>query len=163
MKVIQIILGGLLMAGYAQADNPQYEVWEPYPVWEERDVPNPNPGQKRPNILWITCEDISPYLGCYGVEQALTPNLDKLAEHGVRYTRAYAAVTVCAVARASILTGMFSPVIGTHGMRVRTTVPEVIEAFFKSSWRCQGSSASRCTPALALCAAFETALTNASN
>ena len=83
---------------------------QPYPVWEERDVPNPNPRQDRPNILWITCEDISPYLGCYGVEQALTPNLDKLAENGVRYTRAYAATTVCAVSRSSILTGMFSPV-----------------------------------------------------
>ena len=37
-------------------------------------------GADRPNILWITCEDISPYLGCYGDENAVTPNLDKLAE-----------------------------------------------------------------------------------
>lgn len=33
-------------------------------------------GQERPNILWITSEDNSPLLGCYGDEQALTPNLD---------------------------------------------------------------------------------------
>ena len=119
----------LLGACFAAPQKAEYEVWEPYPVWEERDVPNPNPGQDRPNILWITCEDISPYLGCYGCEDALTPNLDKLASQGVRYTRAYAATTVCAVARSSILTGMYSPIIGTHGMRVRTAVPEVIEAY----------------------------------
>ncbi|MGB0414829.1 MAG: sulfatase-like hydrolase/transferase, partial [Coraliomargarita sp.] len=129
MKWIQILLGSLLIAGSAQADNPQYEVWEPYPVWEERSVPNPNPNQDRPNILWITCEDISPYLGCYGFEQALTPNLDKLASQGVRYTRAYAATSACAIARSSILTGMYSPVIGTHGMRTRTTLPPGIEAY----------------------------------
>jgi len=127
---LSLALGiSLLGVCFAAPQKAEYEVWEPYPVWEERDVPNPNPGQKRPNILWITCEDISPYLGCYGCEDALTPNLDKLASQGVRYTRAYAATTVCAVARSSILTGMFSPVIGTHGMRVRTTVPDVIKAY----------------------------------
>jgi hypothetical protein len=51
---------------------------------------------ERPNILWITCEDISPYLGCYGFEQAQTPNLNRLAEEGIRYTRAYANAPVCA-------------------------------------------------------------------
>ncbi len=94
------------------SEDSEYKQWEPYPVWENYDVANANPdsssakatadrqerplrqAQGRPNILWITCEDISPYLGCYGVEQALTPNLDKLAEQGVRYTRAYAATTV---------------------------------------------------------------------
>ncbi|MEE2734618.1 MAG: sulfatase, partial [Verrucomicrobiota bacterium] len=39
----------------------------------------------RPNILWITSEDNSPYLGCYGDLQARTPNLDRLAGQGVRY------------------------------------------------------------------------------
>lgn len=128
----------------APAQEKEYEKWEPYPVWEKCDVPNPNPNQDRPNILWITCEDISPYLGCYGVEQALTPNLDKLAENGVCFTRAYAGAPVCAVARSSILTGMFSPVIGTHGMRVRTSVPEVIEAypaiFKKAGYFCTNNS-----------------------
>ena len=133
MRRTKLILCGLLIAGGIHAADqpiaPQFKKWEPYPVWEERDVPNPNPGQDRPNVLWITCEDISPFLGCFGFEQALTPNLDKLAENGVRYTRAYAAATVCAVARSSLLTGMYSPTIGTHGMRVRTTLPPVIEAY----------------------------------
>lgn len=40
----------------------------------------------RPNILWITAEDLSPHLGCYGETQARTPHLDRLAEQGVCYT-----------------------------------------------------------------------------
>lgn len=50
---------------------------------------------RRPNILWITCEDISPNLGCYGDRYAVTPNLDRLAEQGVRYTAAFAPIGVC--------------------------------------------------------------------
>jgi len=148
MKTRILILNGLLIAGCIHAaDQPratEFKKWEPYPVWEERDVPNPNPGQKRPNILWIVCEDISPYLGCYGFEQALTPNLDKLAENGVRFTRAYSAAPVCAVARSALLTGMHSPTLGTHGMRVRTTLPPVIEAypalFKKAGYYCTNNS-----------------------
>ena len=37
----------------------------------------------RPNILWFTCEDISPHLGCYGYPNATTPNLDAFAKEGV--------------------------------------------------------------------------------
>jgi len=45
--------------------------------------------ENRPNILWISCEDISPDLGCYGDDYANTPNLDRLAEEGRRYTNAF--------------------------------------------------------------------------
>ncbi len=85
----------------------------------------------RPNILWLTCEDISPYLGCYGFGQAQTPNLDKLASEGVRYTHAHANAPVCAVARSTLLTGMYSPTIGTHQMRSRVQLPAVIPAYPK--------------------------------
>jgi len=83
----------------------------------------------RPNILWITCEDISPYLGSYGCAEAYTPNLDKLADEGIRYTQAYANAPVCAVARSALLTGMHSPTLGTHGMRCRTQLPDSIPAY----------------------------------
>jgi arylsulfatase A-like enzyme len=86
---------------------------------------------ERPNILWITCEDISPYLGCYGFEQALTPNIDRLAEEGIRYTRAYANAPVCAVSRSMLLTGMYSSTIGTHNMRCYTQLPSSIPAYPK--------------------------------
>ena len=41
-----------------------------------------------PNILWITSEDNSPFLGCYGDSFATTPNLDRLASEGILYTHA---------------------------------------------------------------------------
>ena len=86
---------------------------------------------ERPNILWITCEDISPYLGSYGCKEALTPNLDRLASEGVRYTRAYANAPVCAVARSTLLTGMYATTIGTHNMRCFTRLPAFIPAYPK--------------------------------
>ncbi len=86
---------------------------------------------ERPNILWITCEDISPYLGCYGCAVAQTPNLDRMAAEGVRYTHAYANAPVCAVSRSALLTGMHSPTLGTHQMRSHVQLPEPIPAYPK--------------------------------
>ncbi|SNR70899.1 Arylsulfatase A [Lutibacter agarilyticus] len=87
--------------------------------------------QEKPNILWITCEDISPYLGCYGFQQAQTPNLDKLASEGIRFTNAYANAPVCGVARTTLLTGMYAPTTGTHNFRTNTKLPESIPAYPK--------------------------------
>jgi len=86
---------------------------------------------EKPNILWITCEDISPYLGSYGCKEAQTPNLDKLADEGIRYTRAYANAPVCAVARATILSGMYATTTGTHQMRSSVQLPDEIPAYPK--------------------------------
>ncbi len=86
---------------------------------------------EKPNILWITCEDISPYLGCYGCTAAYTPNLDQLAQGGIRYTHAYANAPVCAVARSMLLTGMYSSTIGTHQMRSVVQLPNEIPAYPK--------------------------------
>lgn len=77
----------------------------------------PGLAQVRPNILWLVAEDMSPLLGSYGVSEAKTPNLDKLAKDGIRYTRAFVTSPVCAVMRASLLTGVSSPTQGTHHMR----------------------------------------------
>jgi N-sulfoglucosamine sulfohydrolase len=84
---------------------------------------------ERPNILWITCEDISPYLGSYGCKEALTPHLDQMAKEGIRFTHAYANAPVCAVARATILSGMYATTSGTHQMRSRMQLPEIIPAY----------------------------------
>ncbi|MHC4345866.1 MAG: twin-arginine translocation signal domain-containing protein, partial [Planctomycetota bacterium] len=43
-------------------------------------------GKQRPNILWISVEDMSLNLGCYGDTDAITPTLDKMAKDGIRYT-----------------------------------------------------------------------------
>lgn len=58
----------------------------------------------RPNILWITCEDTSPHFGCYGDDFAITPNVDRLAEQGGRYTNAFAYTGVCAPSRSCLIT-----------------------------------------------------------
>ena len=71
----------------------------------------------KPNILWVVCEDISPYLSCYGNSLVKTPNIDKLAKEGVRYTNVYTTAGVCAPSRSSIITGMYQTSIGTHNMR----------------------------------------------
>jgi len=71
----------------------------------------------KPNILWLSCEDISPYLSMYGDSTAHTPNLDKFAAEATIYTNVYATVAVCAPTRSSIITGMYPISIGTMHMR----------------------------------------------
>ncbi|MEM0964903.1 MAG: sulfatase-like hydrolase/transferase [Verrucomicrobiota bacterium] len=92
------------------------------------------PDADRPNILWIVSEDNGQFLGCYGDENAKTPNLDKLAEDGIVYTNSFANAPVCAVARSSWIFGIPAVTLGTHHMRSQyqvprkefTTYPEVI-------------------------------------
>lgn len=84
---------------------------------------------ERPNILWISAEDIGPHLGCYGYEQAVTPTLDRLAAEGVRYTRAFTTTPVCATNRSSIITGMYPTTIGTHYMRCEAWLPSHVRCF----------------------------------
>jgi uncharacterized sulfatase len=71
----------------------------------------------KPNFVLITCEDISPHLGCYGDPDAITPHLDRLAAQGVRFTRAFTHAPVCAPSRSGIITGMYPTTLGTHHMR----------------------------------------------
>ena len=73
--------------------------------------------QKPLNVVWISCEDMGPILGSYGNDRIKTPNLDKLAAEGVRYTNAYSTAGVCAPSRFSIITGMYSARLGAHNMR----------------------------------------------
>ncbi len=87
------------------------------------------PAGKRPNIVWISAEDISPNLGCYGDKYATTPNLDTFAAQGVRYDRAFTHAPVCAPARSGIITGMYPTAIGTTWMRCRGVPPPEARCF----------------------------------
>lgn len=71
----------------------------------------------RPNVLWITVEDMSPQLGCYGDTTVPTPNIDRLAVEGVRFTRAFSTYGVCAPSRSTLITGMYPTSIGAMHMR----------------------------------------------
>ncbi len=83
----------------------------------------------RPNILWITSEDNSPYLGCYGDKLAYTPNLDRFSAEGVRYRNAFANAPVCSAARSTLITGMHACSLGIHNHRSKVRVPEAFRLY----------------------------------
>ena len=82
----------------------------------------------RPNFLWINTHDVSAWhLGCYGDAYAKTPNLDKLAAEGIRYTNAFTAGPICSPSRTSIFTSMHPTTVGTHHHRSFAIRPEFIQ------------------------------------
>src|SRR6476660_6664423 len=62
---------------------------------------------KKPNIILIVADDLG-YgdVGCYGQQKIETPNIDRLAKQGMRFTQFYAGTAVCAPSRASLMTGL---------------------------------------------------------
>jgi uncharacterized sulfatase len=76
---------------------------------------------KKPNFVLLTCEDTSPNLGCYGDPDAITPNLDKLAAQGARFTRAFTHAPVCAPSRSGLISGQYPTTLGSHHMRSKLT------------------------------------------
>ena len=75
----------------------------------------------RPNIIFILADDLG-YgdLGCYGQTQIKTPNIDKLAAEGIRFTSCYAGSTVCAPSRCALMTGLHT---GHATIRGNAAVP----------------------------------------
>ncbi|MCO8122626.1 sulfatase [Stieleria sp. TO1_6] len=73
----------------------------------------------RPNILWLFAEDTSPWMGCYGdpINQGHTPNIDSLAQRGVRFSRAYVPAPVCSACRSALMGGMNQIRFGAHEHR----------------------------------------------
>ena len=73
--------------------------------------------KQKPNILWIMAEDMGPELACYGTGLVKTPNLDKLAGQGARFTNAFVCAPVCSASRSAMITGMYQTTIGAHHHR----------------------------------------------
>lgn len=93
-------------------------------------------GAERPNILWLTSEDNSPYLGCYGDAQARTPHLDRLAVAGVRYRNAFSSSPVCSVARSTLISMHNATTLGLHNHRSSVAIPPQFKpypAFFRAA------------------------------
>lgn len=68
---------------------------------------------QRPNILFFLTDDhAAPAISCYGGGLNRTPNIDRIAEEGVRFERALVTNSLCAPSRATILTGTYSHVNG---------------------------------------------------
>lgn len=80
----------------------------------------------KPNVVLVLADDLG-YgdLSCYGASDVRTPNIDRIAEQGVRFERFYANCPVCSPTRASILTGRYPDLVG---------VPGVIRTHRENSW-----------------------------
>lgn len=99
-------------------------------LWAAPNAPGAaEPATERPNILWITCEDMSANLGCFGDTYAITPHLDTLAAQGIRYTQVFSHAPVCAPARSGIITGVYPTTLGSHHMRSTVERPPYVRCF----------------------------------
>ena len=83
----------------------------------------PAPAAEKPNILWITIEDWSPDLSCYGTKGIHTPHVDKLASEGIRYETAFTTSPVCSTSRSAMMTGFHQNYIGAHQHRTDDKKP----------------------------------------
>ncbi|MUH37001.1 arylsulfatase [Zobellia amurskyensis] len=85
--------------------------------------------QDKPNILWIVADDLGIDLGCYGNELIYTPNLDRLASEGARYSNMYTVSAVCSVSRSAMITGMYPVSIGCeqHRKQFKDSLPKPVK------------------------------------
>ena len=84
---------------------------------------------ERPNVLWITVEDMSPTLGCYGDKFAKTPFLDSFSKKSVNYSNAFATAPVCSPSRSCLINGVYAQSQGTHQMRSAYKIPDFMNGF----------------------------------
>ena len=78
-------------------------------------MPTPN----HPNVLFVTAEDISPNLGCYGDSNATSPNLDLFAAQGTRYTNVFSVHPCCSPSRSCLATGVYPTRLGSFQHRAK--------------------------------------------
>ena len=81
-----------------------------------------------PNVLFIAVDDLRPELGCYDKDYILSPNIDRLAQAGVIFDRAYCQQAVCSPSRTSLMTGLRPDATGVYDLQThfRDTVPDVV-------------------------------------
>lgn len=85
----------------------------------------------RPNIVWIVVDDMSPNLGCYGEKTIQTPNLDRMAREGIRFSNAHTTCPVCSPCRSALITGMYQTSIGAQNHRSGRGMPIALPAKVK--------------------------------
>lgn len=83
----------------------------------------PGFAQEPPNIVLMMAEDMCPDLSCYGNTAVQTPHLDRLAEQGVRFDKAFTTSPVCSPSRSAIMCGVHQNSIGAHQHRTEKKMP----------------------------------------
>jgi choline-sulfatase len=92
------------------------------------DVARPDDSAaKKPNVLFLICDDLNCDLGCYGHPLVKSPNIDRLAECGVRFANAYCQYPLCGPSRASFMTGLYpdQTLVQRNAIYIREHVPNV--------------------------------------
>ncbi|MEZ6130952.1 MAG: sulfatase [Planctomycetaceae bacterium] len=95
-------------------------LWLSNPVLQADDA-------KPTNVLFLICDDLNCDIGCYGHPLVKTPNIDRLAQRGVRFDRAYCQYPLCGPSRASFMTGLYpdQTLIHRNAIYVREHLPDV--------------------------------------
>src|SRR5918996_979345 len=99
----------------------------------------------KPNVLFIAIDDLNHWVGYLGRNpQTITPNIDRLAKRGVRFTRSYCAAPVCNPSRAALMSGLRPSTSGVYdnGNDWRTVIPEdlpLTNAFRKGGYTLLGA------------------------
>lgn len=104
---------------------------------------NPSALTEKPNVLFIAVDDLRVELGCYGNTHVLSPNIDRLAQSGTVFERAYCQQTVCNPSRASLLTGLRPDTLRvwdlpTHFRQHKPDAVTLPELFKKHGYHAQG-------------------------
>ncbi|NHE56561.1 sulfatase-like hydrolase/transferase [Cyclobacterium plantarum] len=93
-------------------------------------------GKQKYNVLFISVDDLRTELNCYGASHIKSPNIDRLAAEGVRFTEAHVQQAICMASRASILSGIRPEKQGIYtGESVADLMPDVLtmNMFFKEN------------------------------
>ena len=110
--------------------------------WAKQSSEPVSDARQRPNVLFIAVDDLRVELGCYGHTMVKSPNIDRLAERGTLFTRAYCQQALCNPSRASVLTGLRPDTLGvwnlhTHFREKRPDIITLPQLFMQHGYHAQ--------------------------